>query len=455
MASGNPGCAFSYRYGLAKGTRKRKWDQELIMAPYENAARRQGTKVAFLFLLLAAVIASLPATTCAQNSKKPLSRKDLVGALESGVPPERAAVLVRKYGVSFPLTPDNESALRDAGATDAVISAVREVAPKAPAPPLPEVKQPPTSTPPANPVLTIEATPGGAQVYIDDELVGTTSSQGRLKLTRLSAGQHHVRLGLEGYRDFDGNVELAVGQQMTFAATLDKASAPPPPSNPSTSQPSVQTPRVEQPASNSPQSQGTLGVLVTPSAQGTPGLLISAVSPNGPAQRAGLRPGYTILQFNGQAVNTTQDLMRLLSAHRPGEVVTITYSNGSMFQNATVMLAGREAVAAIPPTMAPLVFAVMHDHGNAGQMHCVGVLTITPAMVTYRSTNNVHSFDIPVDTIREAKRNAVYMVAIGGFHIRLKKGTNLNFVAINVAGQYQPPDAILEALDRVMSAEGR
>lgn len=65
----------------------------------------------------------------------------------------------------------------------------------------------------------------------------------------------------------------------------------------------------------------------------------------------------------------------------------------------------------------------------------------------------MHSFDIPVDSVREARKNAVYMAVNGAFHIRLKKGTNYNFVVINAAGQFLPPDTLLQAIDRVMGRQ--
>jgi hypothetical protein len=57
-----------------------------------------------------------------------------------------------------------------------------------------------------------------------------------------------------------------------------------------------------------------------------------------------------------------------------------------------------------------------------------------------------------LNSVREARRNVAYLVKLGAFHIRLKKGTNYNFVAINQQTQPQPPDPILTAID---NARGR
>lgn len=62
----------------------------------------------------------------------------------------------------------------------------------------------------------------------------------------------------------------------------------------------------------------------------------------------------------------------------------------------------------------------------------------------------LHSFDISMNEIKEAKKNGVYLTAVGGFHIRLKKGSNNNFYVIDAQGRYQPPDAVLTAIDQAV-----
>lgn len=59
--------------------------------------------------------------------------------------------------------------------------------------------------------------------------------------------------------------------------------------------------------------------------------------------------------------------------------------------------------------------------------------------------------DISGDEIREAKRNGVYLAQMGGFHIKLKKGTNINLFVVDAQGRYQPPDAILTAIQSQMN----
>jgi hypothetical protein len=100
--------------------------------------------------------------------------------------------------------------------------------------------------------------------------------------------------------------------------------------------------------------------------------------------------------------------------------------------------------------MPAATYTVAHDHGSGGQDYCVGTIIIGAGMVAYRATNGVHVFEFSANEIKEAKKNAVYLAALGGFHIRLKKGSNYNFVVLNSAGQYQPPDELLRVVSMSM-----
>ncbi len=166
---------------------------------------------AMVFILWAGVL--VPCSR-SQGSRKPLSKEEVIDLLKGYVSPKRVSDLARERGIDFAVTPDVERELRRAGANDALLATLREVAPKAPPP-----------KPPAPPVLGIEATPGGAQVYVDDELQGKTSQEGWLKISTLASGQHRLRLSLEGYRDYEQSVELTAGQTTQVTARLEAAKA--------------------------------------------------------------------------------------------------------------------------------------------------------------------------------------------------------------------------------------
>lgn len=57
---------------------------------------------------------------------------------------------------------------------------------------------------------------------------------------------------------------------------------------------------------------------------GTEGVLVESVEPNGPAARAGLQVGDVVLSFNGQAVEKSRDLQRLVSRAPVGSEAQVT-----------------------------------------------------------------------------------------------------------------------------------
>jgi hypothetical protein len=327
-------------------------------------SRRALKAIAFCFLA-----ALFFTSVAAQKAKKPLSKDDVIGLLEGQVEPARVADVARSEGITFEMNPATEKDLRDAGADEHLLSVLRDLAPKPKSEPATPSNPPPSSAPP---ILAIEATPGGAQVYIDDELKATTSPQGKVRFSQLGPGEHSVRLSVPGYTDYEQKVELKPGQTTNVYATLAAVKA-------------ATTPAYTPPASSQP--------------GGTP----SGVNNNQPA--ASQTP----------AVNN----------------------------------------ANLPK------FLVAHDHGfPAGMNLCVGWMIVGNGMIQFQGLRAItngqaggptHSLTISGNEIKEAKRNGVYLAQMGGFHIKLKKGTNINLFVVDAQGRYQPPDAILTAIDSIMN----
>jgi len=420
-------------------------------------------------LALVAAIAFHPSLGTAQNGSKKLSKQDVIDFLTGDVSSADVAQEARKDGISFQVTPAVESEIRAAGGTDDLIQVLRSLAPRT------TPVTPPPSNPPSNPTtptaaaagLLIDAHPGQSEVYIDDEPVGTTSQGGRLKLTRLTPGEHRVRVSLNGYQDYEETVTLKSGAVVNVSTTLQKVETPP-------LSPPIQNPQPETPSPVTSGQPGYLGVLpMEQQPAGARGVVLSGAQPGGPAEQVGLKTYDTILAVNGQQVTTPQALRQTLSSHQAGEVVQITWYNGSTTVTRPVRLANwpAQAPTTTPPQVQPSVqpqvqpqnpsltrmphngyvnFAVAHDHGQSGQNYCVGIMTIGNGMIYYKATNGVHNFEIPLNSVREAKRNTVYLVGFGAFHIRTKKNSNFNFVALNQQGKPDAPDAVLTAIDNAM-----
>jgi hypothetical protein len=150
----------------------------------------------------------------APSSSKPFSKDDIIKLLTGDVAPVRVEVLARQRGIDFPITPDTEAELRQAGANDSLLAALRSLVPK---PAAPAASQPP--------VLVINSTPDRAKVYIDDELIGTTTPEGLLRISTLAPGKHTLRLAHTGYADAEREVNLISGQATSVDITLLAESA--------------------------------------------------------------------------------------------------------------------------------------------------------------------------------------------------------------------------------------
>ena len=102
-----------------------------------------------LTLVAAAIFwtTALLSPASAQESSKPLTKTTIIKLLKGDVPPARVETLVRERGISFQITSEVESELRQAGATGSLIATMKEVEPKAAAP----APQAPRQTTPAAP----------------------------------------------------------------------------------------------------------------------------------------------------------------------------------------------------------------------------------------------------------------------------------------------------------------
>jgi serine protease Do len=72
------------------------------------------------------------------------------------------------------------------------------------------------------------------------------------------------------------------------------------------------------------------------------GLLIIGVTPDGPADRAGLLVGDIILEFDGKPVESAEDLLDLLTGERAGKKITVGLLRAGTRQDVSVTAAERQ-----------------------------------------------------------------------------------------------------------------
>ncbi|MER6995273.1 trypsin-like peptidase domain-containing protein [Streptomyces sp. NPDC000410] len=68
----------------------------------------------------------------------------------------------------------------------------------------------------------------------------------------------------------------------------------------------------------------------------------AALTPDGPAAKAGLKAGDVITKFGGRAIDSGPTLISEIWNHKPGDKVTLTYERGGKESTATITLGERE-----------------------------------------------------------------------------------------------------------------
>jgi len=83
---------------------------------------------------------------------------------------------------------------------------------------------PPQAVPPVSPVspqassrVNVQSDPPGAEIYLDDDLVGSTPSA-----LMIPPGRHAFRVHAPGHADWTRNVNILPGSEITLSANLDK-----------------------------------------------------------------------------------------------------------------------------------------------------------------------------------------------------------------------------------------
>lgn len=101
---------------------------------------------------------------------------------------------------------------------------------------------------------------------------------------------------------------------------------------------------------SSPLGEVWMGIVPTPVPEalvvqleldGNPGILVRAVGPNSPAKKAGILPYDILLQVNGKPIRVSEDIIKSISANKPGDSVDVDIIRGSKRQTLKVPLEKR------------------------------------------------------------------------------------------------------------------
>jgi S1-C subfamily serine protease len=72
-----------------------------------------------------------------------------------------------------------------------------------------------------------------------------------------------------------------------------------------------------------------MGTIPDMGASDIPGLRLGGVSPGSAAEKAGLKAGDVVVEFNGAAVTDLQSYSDALYSHKPGDEVTVVVMRGT------------------------------------------------------------------------------------------------------------------------------
>lgn len=96
-----------------------------------------------------------------------------------------------------------------------------------------------------------------------------------------------------------------------------------------------------------PDGPGWLGVELSARAPTEAGVRVTGVLPRSPALMAGLAAGDVIMSVNGEQVLRPEDVVRIVSSHRPGERVAIVLSRAGQSRILAIGLAARPDIDAL------------------------------------------------------------------------------------------------------------
>lgn len=96
--------------------------------------------------------------------------------------------------------------------------------------------------------------------------------------------------------------------------------------------------------------------------------------------------------------------------------------------------------------------AVAHDHVSGDFTDfCVGQIYVRGNRIGFTTRSGMHAFEVPLEAVREAKRNAITGIEYQAFHVTLRTGSNYNFAALNDAGLPVSPDEVIFLIMKAMN----
>jgi len=156
------------------------------------------------------VVGLLMGAALSAQQMAPLAKGDVLELIAAGVPSARLAGLVEERGISFEVTPETAEELRKAGASEELLVALKLAA-----------KLSKEHAAPPQAILNIESEPGST-IYLNDEPKGTTSHEGKLRLTGLAPGTYRLRVSATGFQTWEKEIVAKPGEVQIVTVVLPR-----------------------------------------------------------------------------------------------------------------------------------------------------------------------------------------------------------------------------------------
>ena len=158
--------------------------------------------------------------------------------------------------------------------------------------------------------VAISSTPAGAEIYLDEQFVGSTPSS-----LDVAAGTHSISVKKPGFQDWAREMSFQ-GGAITLSAELVPGSAGGP-------QPVRLSQRSASVVVGTP--PGWIGVAAEPAT--SDGAVVTAVFPDGPGAKAGLKVGDIIQSVNGTTLK--DDFETAIATYKPGTNIVVSFMRGA------------------------------------------------------------------------------------------------------------------------------
>jgi PEGA domain/PDZ domain len=156
--------------------------------------------------------------------------------------------------------------------------------------------------------VAISSTPAGAEIYLDQEFVGNTPSS-----LDVTAGTHSISVKKPGFQDWSREMSFQ-GGAITLSAELVPGSVAAP-----------QPVRLSQRSASVVGPPGWIGVATQTGT--SDGAVVTAVFPDGPGAKAGLKVGDIIQSVNGTTVK--DDFETATATYKPGTNIVVGFMRGA------------------------------------------------------------------------------------------------------------------------------